>query len=78
MGGGIGRMANQELLATIRDRYQESSKKEKGRILESLVSRRGEPPALVVLRDVRRPGSGSTRESADNSGLRPESVAGHP
>ena len=27
-------MAKQELLATIRDRYQESSKKEKGRILD--------------------------------------------
>ena len=34
MGGGISRMAKQELLATIRDRYQESSKKEKGRILD--------------------------------------------
>ena len=29
MGGGISRMANQELLATIRDRYRESSKGEK-------------------------------------------------
>ena len=30
MGGGISTMAKRELLATIRDRYRESSKKEKG------------------------------------------------
>ena len=29
MGGGISKMANQELLATIRDRYRASSRKEK-------------------------------------------------
>ena len=34
MGGGISKMAKQELLATIRDRYLSSSKKEKGRILD--------------------------------------------
>ena len=38
MGGGISRMAKQELLATIRDRYQESSKKEKGRILDEFMA----------------------------------------
>ena len=32
MAGGISRMAKQELLATIRDRYRESSKKDKGQI----------------------------------------------
>ena len=30
MGGGVSKMAKQELLATIRDRYRQSSKKEKG------------------------------------------------
>ena len=38
MGGGISRMAKQELLATIRDRYQESSKKEKGRVLDEFIA----------------------------------------
>ena len=38
MGEGISRMAKQELLATIRDRYQESSKKEKGRILDEFIA----------------------------------------
>ena len=42
MGGCIRRMAKQELLATIRDRYrhrhQESYKKEKGRILDELMA----------------------------------------
>ena len=31
-------MAKQELVATIRDRYQESSKKEKGRILDEFMA----------------------------------------
>ena len=31
-------MAKQEMLATIRDRYQESSKKEKGRILDEFMA----------------------------------------
>ena len=35
MGGGISKMANHELVATIRDRYQQVSKKDKGRILKS-------------------------------------------
>ena len=34
-------MAKQELLATIRDRYQESSKKEKGRILDEFMAVNG-------------------------------------
>ena len=34
MGGGISRMAKKELLATIRDRYRASSKKEKSRTLD--------------------------------------------
>ena len=32
MGGGISKMAKQELVATIRDRYRQASKKDKGRI----------------------------------------------
>ena len=38
MGGGISSTAKQELVATIRDRYQESSKKEKGRILDEFMA----------------------------------------
>ena len=38
MGGGVSRMAKQELVATIRDRYQESSKNEKGRILDEFIA----------------------------------------
>ena len=38
MGGGISKMAKQELVATIRDRYQQSSKKEKGRILDQFTA----------------------------------------
>ena len=34
MGGGIGKMAKQELVATIRDRYQQASKRDKGRVLD--------------------------------------------
>ena len=38
MAGGISKMAKQELLATIRDRYRESSKKNKGRILDEFIA----------------------------------------
>jgi hypothetical protein len=38
VGGGISRMAKQELLITIRDRYRESSKEDKGRILDEFVA----------------------------------------
>ena len=38
MGGGIGKMAKPELLATIRDRYRASSKKDKGRILDEFIA----------------------------------------
>ncbi len=38
MGGGISKMAKQEIVATIRDRYQQSSKKEKGRILDEFTA----------------------------------------
>ena len=34
MGGGVSKMAKQELVATIRDRYRQSSKKDKGRIVK--------------------------------------------
>ena len=38
MGGGISKMAKQEIVATIRERYQQSSKKEKGRILDEFTA----------------------------------------
>ena len=38
MGGGISKMAKQELVATIRDRHRQSSKKEKGRILDEFTA----------------------------------------
>ena len=38
MGEGISRMAKQELLSTIRDRYRESSKKDKSRILDEFIA----------------------------------------
>ena len=41
MGGGISKMAKQEIVATIRDQYQQSSKKEKGRILDEFTARTG-------------------------------------
>ena len=37
MGGGISKMAKQELVATIRDRYRQSSKKGKGRIPDEFI-----------------------------------------
>ena len=41
MGGGISKMAKQELLATIRDRYRASPKKDKSRILDELIAVNG-------------------------------------
>ena len=38
MGRGISRMAEKELLATIRDRYQRSTKRDKGRILDEFTA----------------------------------------
>ena len=38
MGGGISRMAKRELLATIRDRYRASSKREISRILDEFIA----------------------------------------
>ena len=38
MGRGISRMAEKELLATIRDRYQHSTKRDKGRILDEFTA----------------------------------------
>ena len=38
MGGGVSKMAKQELVATIRDRYQQASKKDKGRILDEFTA----------------------------------------
>ena len=38
MGGGISKMAKQEFVATIRDRYQQASKREKSRILDEFIA----------------------------------------
>ncbi len=38
VAGGMSRMAKQELLETIRDRYQASSRKEKSRILDKFIA----------------------------------------
>ena len=38
MGGGISKMAKRELLATLRDRYRSSAKKDKGRILDEFMA----------------------------------------
>ena len=38
MGGGISKMAKQESLATIRDRYRVSSRKDKSRILDEFIA----------------------------------------
>ena len=38
MAGGMSRMAKQELLTTIRDRYRGSSKEDKGRILDEFIA----------------------------------------
>ena len=38
MGEGLSKMAKQELLATIRGRYGESSKGEKSRILDEFIA----------------------------------------
>ena len=41
MGGGISKMAKQELVGTIRYRYQKSSKKEKGGVLDEFTATTG-------------------------------------
>ena len=38
VGGGISKMAKRELLATLRDRYRSSAKKDKGRILDEFMA----------------------------------------
>ena len=38
MVGGMSRMAKQELLTTIRDRYRGSSRKDKSRILDEFIA----------------------------------------
>ena len=43
MAGGISKVATQELVATIRDRYRASSKREKSRILDEFIAVTGHP-----------------------------------
>ena len=38
VAGGVSRMAKQELLETIRDRYQASSRKDQSRILDEFIA----------------------------------------
>ena len=38
MSGGISKVAKRELLATLRDRYRSSSKKDKSRILDEFIA----------------------------------------
>ena len=38
VGEGISRMAKQELLVTLRERYRSSSKKDKSRILDEFIA----------------------------------------
>ena len=38
MGRGISKMAKKALLATIRERYQESGKRDKGRVLDEFTA----------------------------------------
>ena len=42
-------MAKQELLATLRDRYRESSKKDKGRILDEFIAVTGHHRSRSIL-----------------------------
>ena len=44
MGGGVSNIAKQELVATIRDRYQQASKGDKGRILDEFTAITGHRP----------------------------------
>ena len=59
MGGGVSKMAKQELVATIRDRYRQSSKKDKGRILDEFTAITGHH---------RKHGIRLLSETADNQG----------
>ena len=47
MGGGISKMAKQELLAIIRDRYRASSKQEKSRILDEFIAVTGTTASMA-------------------------------
>ena len=59
MGGCVSKMAKQELVATIRDRYRQSSKKDKGRILDEFTAITGHH---------RKHGIRLLSETADNQG----------
>ena len=59
VAGGMSRMAKQEFLATIRDRYQASYRKDKSRILDEFISVTGHH---------RKHGIGLLAQSEDGSG----------
>ena len=60
MSGSISRIAMQELVATIRDQYQQSSKKETGRILDKFTTIAGHGRKQGI-RLLSRPASGEER-----------------
>ena len=62
MGGGLSKMAQRELLATIRNRYRSSFKKDKSRIIDEFIAATGhdhqpgigllarpQPPARILV-----------------------------
>ena len=73
MGGGISKMAKQELLATIRDRYRASSKQEKSRILDEFIAVTGHhrKHGITLLRQSSDDGEQQPAERAGASTTRP-------
>ena len=55
MGGGVSKMAEQQLVATIRDRYRQSSKKDKGRILDEFTAITGDHRKHGIRRELYTP-----------------------
>ena len=73
MGGGISKMAKRELLATMRDRYRSSSKKDKGRILDEFMAITGHhrKHGVRLLRQPDEDGRLRVRHEAGASTMRP-------
>ena len=62
MGGGNSKVARQELVTTVRDRHQQASKKDKGRVLDELTAVTGHH---------RKHGMKLLSDSGDTSGASP-------
>ena len=71
MGGGVSKMAKQELVATIRDRYRHSSKKDKGRILDEFTAITGHHRKRGIRLLVGLPTIRASRSWEDASTTRP-------